>query len=396
MRSSLISLVLFVGLAGCAIVPPGVAWSPDGKAGLYQEKVIDSEGKSVDQLGPFDGSVAWSADSSTLYSTRIEASGTTPPVTPLRRWVDGPDADKDIAKPTTLPVGYPRTTVVRRRNGKTESILTLWPICVFPLAVSSDQQWLLIQATNVNGLYDFQWSLLAYQLQSKKLYLITADCRACCFTAKNQVAYLDDGRIYQSTLDESQAPLASTPLLDVLPNSTTAIACSDKSLLVLTTQATFPSSTTQPTASKIYAVAMDGKQFRELATADMMSLSPDGKRILFIRPTEQGADQLAMMNADGTQVRMLMDLGVFKDGLPLMPTWHGNDRITFAAATGTPVPIEMKKEKADQQRAYDIVDYSIPPVGPMQPVQILSRNWSPMQKPQVSIKVTADQTPAKP
>jgi len=373
-------LLILVFLAGCASTPQ-VNWSPDGKTALYHQNVLDPGGKKLDELGPFDGAAVWSANSSSLYFIGTGIVGPAMAVTPLRRWVDGADADKDVIAPKELPPGFPRSTVYRRRDGKNEPLITFWEIGVQSLAISSDQQWLLIQANGIHGSFDFQTGLMAYQLQSKKLYVLSTIAGPFCFIGTNRVAFVDNNCIYQTTLDESLPQLVFTPLLSVLPNSTSAIAGSDKGLLVQTAQATFPSSATQPVADRIYAVTPDGKQFRDLATVALgvMSLGPDGKHILFIRTSDRGNSELAMMNVDGTQPRMLMDLSAFKNGLPLMPTWHGNDRITFASATGTPLASDKDENKG--KLAYDVVDYTIPATGPMQPVQILSQTWKPEMKP---------------
>jgi hypothetical protein len=280
-----------------------------------------------------------------------------------------------------LDVEFQTDSIYRRRDGKNEPLVTLWAMLAESLAISADQNWLLIQGRNINGWLDFQCGLMAYNLNSKKLHVITHGVGAYCFTGTNTIAYVNGSCIYQTKLDETLKELAITPLLSVLPGSTSAIAASDKGLLVQTSQATFPAPATQPISTSIYSVSSDGKQCQNLATVDVgvMSLSPDGKRILFIRSNAKGSSELAMMNVDGTQQRLLMDLTIFENGLPLMPTWHGNDRITFASTTGRVLPPE--KDESKPKIAYDVVDYSIPPTGVMQPAQTLSADWKPEMKP---------------
>ncbi len=396
-------------LIGCSVTPQ-VTWSPDGETAVYQQSVLDSKGKKVDDLGQsgvFDGNATWSADSSSLYFIKQEMSGADVPVTALRRWVGDADADKQITPVRPLATGYPRTNLYLRHDGKTARIATLWPTWVLSLAVSADQRWLLINGIDVTpGAMFPAVHLWALQLQSKKLYVLSDSAIDPCFTGPNRVAYVEPqglgtsvGQVLEVSLDESLAPLKPAPLLTVLCNSTDAIAGTNRDLLVMTAQATFPAPATQPTSEKIYAVGRDSGQIHDLASASMgfMSLSPDGKRILFIRPTDQGPPELCVMNIDGTQIRTLMDLIAFPNGLPIKPSWHGNDRVRFAAVRGTFVPPERNAPPAinvksgsqgESHVVYDIVDYQIPLTGPMKPVQTISRDWAIDAKPSTLLTTT--------
>jgi hypothetical protein len=81
--------------------------------------------------------------------------------------------------------------------------------------------------------------------------------------------------------------------------------------------------------SATFIVDADGQNLRQISPADIAAenarWSPDGSRILFISPNEDGGNDIYTMNPDGSDVRRLTT-----DGLSEAATWTADGRILSA------------------------------------------------------------------
>ncbi len=393
--------------AGCA-GPSTLTWSPDGSHAVYsaqngsgQVVVVDRGGRVLAPLPATFGEVGWSPDSSTAYFGTDDRGGPRPAAV-SHRWAGG---DDEPAGGSTADA----TAVGRWRAGHVDRLVAIDDALVTAVRPSPDGRWLVIEAQAggsslaralVRGLGYGKAApggpgLYAYSLPSGRLYRLASSVVASGFTGPDRLAIVeptapDVGQIVEQTLDESAAQPDRRPRVAVLPDATTAPQPAAGGLVFLTTAAAFPAPPSAPPATALFRVRPDGRLDRladaVVAAGLAFSVSPDGRRILFCQAADHGggpdgrgpADELAVMDADGSHRHRLMTLA----GIPsssVKPAWHGSGRITFVStAAGQPVPAGAGQ--ADRT-VYDVVDYDVPPDGPLVPVTTLSRDWPVDLKP---------------
>ena len=276
--------------------------------------------------------------------------------------------------------------------------------------------------------------LYAYALAPGRLYRVSSqlDVRYA-FTGPAQLAVVegigaDVGQIVEHRLDESPAPspdrpaatAVGRPRVAVLPHATSAPQAAEGGMVFLTTAATFPAGPSAPITTALFRLGPGGRIDRLADALDgfapAFAVSPDGRRILFrqaaaeppadkppgtkppgVPPTTAAAtppDELAVMDADGGHRHRVMDLDAMPGQGAMLPAWHGNGRVTFVSAQSQ---IVAAADGKPAKQAYDVVDYDVPPDGPMVPVQTLSRDWPADLKPTPAGPHVQDvPTPARP
>jgi hypothetical protein len=407
-----------------------LAWSPDGSRAAYfvptpgidpasgkslpgVSYVIDADGKVVSELGPTFGSFAWANQPQAVYFGAYQAQ---PPTGSdiLRKWMV--DAEDQPAAP--LPPAndeIPPMTLSRWQDGKTESLVSLGNRYVMFVQMSPDQNWVSIVAFGKEtSASDGQWEVFAFNTSSKKLYEITDHGGAgACFTAASKLAYvetdrdhrgnaLSTGQIVEVKLDESAEHLERTPLVDVLPQQTMFLQPTDDGLLFTTSPRSFPTKAIPSDQRSIglyhFTRANGGVAAMSESTHALFLPSPDGKRILFMRITPKTEKmperrELCVMNANGSDEHLLSDVTTFGQELPMWPTWHGNDEISFVSSTSQDLPAEAGKEP---RIAFDVVLYRIGAQDDLQSVKTLSQNWPIEMKPSTKKSPAATQPATAP
>jgi hypothetical protein len=291
-------------------------------------------------------------------------------------------------------------TLCRWQDGKSEVLASLGNRYVMFVQVSPDQKWVsLVTLWKENEHSDGKWQLFAYNIESKKLYAVSDDCGGgACFTGPNRLAYpetdrgahgdtLTTGQIAEVKLDESAEQLERTPLVDVLPRETAFIQPTGDGFLFTTTPREFPAKTIniaeRPTGLYHYTRANGGVAAMAESTHSLFLPSPDGKRILYLHiipKTEKMPErrELCVMNANGSDQHVLSDVTMYGQQLPMWPTWHGNEQITFIAPGALDVPAA---EGNEPRVAFDVVLFNISPQGALEAVKTLSQDWPIEMKP---------------
>ena len=407
-RRATVGAVLWAAAAavgGCNPVSQ-VAWSPDGKHAMYTAAgptpanagsgltVLDGDGHVSGQLPRATGEVHWSADSTTAYFGGDDHGGPRP-VPVSHQWVGG--ADEPAPASTAAAAA-----VWAWRDGRVDRPVAIDRATVTAVHPSPDGRWLVIEAAA--GPFSFRDllpagtpavtgggpGLYAYAIATGHLYRLDGSPTPHAFTGPNRLSLVEStgpnvGQIVEQTLDESAAKPARRPLVAVLPDATPPPQMTAAGVLFMTTAGTFPAppSAAAPVTA-LYRLTAAGRIDRLAdATTDVgltFAVSPDGRRVLFCqRPTASGPTELAVMDADGSHRHALLDLSTVPGGHTIVPAWHGNDRVTFAAlAAGQPIAARPNRAA---RTAFDVADYDVPPDGPMRPVATLSRDWAADLKP---------------
>ncbi|MGH7213908.1 MAG: hypothetical protein ACREIT_04015, partial [Tepidisphaeraceae bacterium] len=304
--------------------------------------------------------------------------------------------------PATQAGGPDSAAVVQMLRGDTATPLFRldWP--VWHMALSPDGAWLALLSFNEET---DRCNLHAFSLESRRLYILSESCgNAMCFTGPRRLAYVRPdcdnenfehltGKLVEVKLeDESLPELARTELLDVVPAHTPWMqALPEGDLLFTAFPRSFPASATiQPSEESAYKLFHFSRPNRGVTAiveeAGRLFLpSPDGKRVLFekITPATSAMPmkrELALMNANGSDVTVLRDLGQYTD-LPMWPTWRGNDEIAFVPPsnpTTRPAAVD-----GDQRVHFDVVLYRLVNGATLdvEPARVLSTGWPDAMKP---------------
>ncbi len=146
-----------------------------------------------------------------------------------------------------------------------------------------------------------------------------------------------------------------TPLIDVLWQKVSDIQPVQDGLLFTTSARAFPAKAIAETPGKERPVSLyhwtranGGIAAAVDDTGPLFLPSPDGKRILYIDispPTGNtpGKQELFVMNSNGSDSHLLLDLSAFSQ-LPMWPSWHGNDAISFIDLASIDLPSEAGKD----------------------------------------------------
>jgi dipeptidyl aminopeptidase/acylaminoacyl peptidase len=398
----LIWVVMAVCLAAAGGCTPTahLSWSPDGAHGAYFVPtagkllpgvgyLIDAGGKITGRLGPTFGSFAWSADSQTVYFGGYD---NTPPANDMaeRDWLVDPQQPPPPI--TDAPEKeYPPMVLCAWHDGQMARLVSLGNRYVVFVQLSPDQNWLAVTAAARDHGDQWRFELFVCNVASKKLHVISESCgMGACFSGPSRLAYCEraSGAIVEMELNESADHLDRTPVVDVLTDRTDCLAAVSDGMLFTTSARAFPAVSSKAAADRppsLYRFSSGDGKLKMLAesTGQLFSISPDGKRVLYISDTP-GVDEspdkreLAVMDIDGSNPHVLMDISRYGSQPPMWPTWHGNDRITFVSAGGKDLP---GKADEDPRLAFDVVDYHVTAANLLEPAITLSTDWPAEMKP---------------
>ena len=401
------AVVLFCAVAGGAggCTPTAhINWSPDGAQAAYFVPtggkllpgvgyLLDGGGKTTARLGPTFGSFAWSADSKAVYFGGYD---NTPPATDLaqREWLVDPKAAPPPISDSS-DGEYPPMVLCAWHDGAAERLVSLGNRYVLFVQLSPDQKWLAVTAAARDTGDQWRFELFVCSLATKTLHVVSENCgMGACFTGPSRLAYAQadgpttTGSIVEEELRETADHLDRVPLADVLWDRTGCIAAVDDGLLFTTAGRVFPAKASKAAADQppnLYHYSRADGKLTMIAesTGDLFAVSPDGRRILYIKDTP-GIDgspdrrELAAMNIDGTDGHVLSDISRYGSQSPMWPAWHGNDRVTFVSPGGADLP---GKPDEDPRMAFDVVDYRITPTNSLEPAATLSGDWPAEMKP---------------
>ncbi len=396
-----IGVLLATLSVGCQS-PAMILWSPDGSAGAYHIDntafLIDSTGKATAPLGSVLGGSVWTADSKTLYY--VASTNPANPVTAAVDWA-GMSAlhfktrDGD-AEPAPADRPKEAVEVLAFSGGKSTSVVKFGAGRSQYLALSPDQHWLLaVCATeSTTG-----FAVFVCHLPSKHLYKLSDSAGfGLCFTGPNRLAYIDPdrrdkqiGKVVEVTLNNKPEGPDRTPLMDVVPAETPWLAALGDNLLLTSFPRTFPGkpiAEQEMNACKLYMWTRGNGGIVALAddVGPFFSLSPDGKRLLIekmVAKTEQspGKHELQIIRANGSDGHTLRDLSKHI-WFAMLPTWHGNNEISFNSTDETAKPATVKDRACLQ---YDAVLYKLNEKEELEPIKTLSESWDSAIKPYVVI-----------
>ena len=398
----LIWVVMAVCLAAAGGCTPTahLSWSPDGAHGAYFVPtagkllpgvgyLIDAGGKTTGRLGPTFGSFAWSADSQTVYFGGYD---NTPPANDMaeRGWLVDPQQPPPPI--TDAPEKeYPPMVLCAWHDGQVARLVSLGNRYVVFVRLSPDQNWLAVTAAARDHGDQWRFELFVCNVASKKLHVISESCgMGACFSGPSRLAYCEraGGSIVEVELNESADHLDRASLVDVLTDRTDCLAAVSDGMLFTTSGRTFPAVSSKAATDRppsLYRFSSSDGKLKMLAesTGQLFSISPDGKRVLYIadKPgVDESSDkrELAVMDIDGSNPHVLMDISRYGSQPPMWPAWHGNDRITFVSASGTDLP---GKADEDPRLAFDVVDYHVNAANLLEPAITLSSDWPAEMKP---------------
>ncbi|HSV13068.1 MAG TPA: hypothetical protein VLI90_02330 [Tepidisphaeraceae bacterium] len=399
-------LIGMLAIGGCEPISH-ISWSPDGARAAYfvpvQGKlvpgvsyVLDADGKKMASLGPTFGSFAWSPDSKSIYFGAYDNQQ--PATVPIeRKWL----VDAEDQQPPEAPANdeFPPMVLTRWSDGKAERLAPVGNRYVVFVQLSPDQNWVAVMTSAKETGTDGRPQLFVYNVASKKLYAVSDYCgNAMCFTGPDRLAYvetmrdhhqpLQTGQIIEVKLDESSEQLERTPLVDLIPSTTTFMQPTGDGLLFTTVAASVPVKASKenehrPPGLFHYTRANGGVTAMAEATEQLFMPSPDGKRILYIKLTPASEKmplkrELCVMNANGSDEHVLRDLTIFGQQPPMWPGWRGNDEITFVGSKAEDQPVQEGK---DPRIAFDVVQYKINAQGALEPIKTLSDGWPIEMKP---------------
>lgn len=390
-------MVILAAVSGCKL-PSQMVWSPDGSAAAYRvddrTTLIDADGKVITSLGASIGGFAWSADSKTLYHTHLidQTDGT---VLPEIQW-------RTLQTPAIMPdePGNPSPSKVidllAHTGGKSTSLIkfTSEPVC--HLAISPDQQWIvMVVLTRI----DSAFGVYVFHLPSKRLFVLSEMAGfGVAFTGPNRLVYVEPdrqpdkldhltGKLVEVTLDEKSQHLDRTPLLDILPDQTPWIAAIGDNLLLSSIGRAFPGKPLARDSASVCKLYMWTRANGGIVSISddvgpLFAPSPDGQRVLIEKITPKNGQtpakrELVMIRANGSDGSTLRDLSQ-SETFAMWPAWRGNDQIAFTAPEGQPTTVGK-----DPAVAFPVVLYSLTDKNALEPVKTLSQTWEPTMMPYV-------------
>jgi hypothetical protein len=187
------------------------------------------------------------------------------------------------------------------------------------------------------------------------------------------------GWLTEVVLDPDATHLERTHVLAVIPTVTPWIQPLGPDLLLTARPITFPAPPPDENPSlNLYLYTRANRSLTPIANyvGRFFQPSPDGKRILYEALTLDPDNnitrrELAVINANGSAARPLMDLTAFGEDLPLWPAWRNNSEISFLANPTT----------EGDRMFVDVVLYALDDAGELRPVKTLSESWEPELRP---------------
>ncbi len=393
-----------VFLVGCTPIAH-INWSPDGAQAAYfvptagkllpgVAYLLDTSGKTNARLGPTFGSFAWSADSKTVYFGAYDNSPAADQVAD-RSWLVDPKQATPTPASDSGEGEYPPMVLSAWHDGAAERLVSMGNRYVIFLHLSPDQKWLAVTTAARDKGDQWRFELFVCNIATKSLHVVSENCgMGACFTGPSHLAYAQadgvktSGSIVEAELNDSADHLDRIALVDVLWDRTSCLFAVEDGLLLTTAGRVFPAASSKSTAGSppnLYHYSRADGKLTTIAesTGELFAVSPDGKRILYIKDTP-GAEEhlekreLAVINSDGSNGHILLDISRYGAQPSMWPAWHGNDRITFVPGDGKDLP---GKPDDDPKIAFDLVDYRITAENLLEPAATLSGDWPAEMKP---------------